>query len=410
MADWNKFWEMVDQEVPSDAVRPGNSDIGIYGDYLEGQYVMQSLNQVCRECELRWYVDWSSIKMDTMASVYRYFMTYMTGDLVITDGDTFIRRPGMGVGRCMCPKDRDTQEILQTPADHQIDTVMKTALTDFIKNAAMRLGRYFGGELYFDERMAGVLGWEIASDRATRYDDVTAGPEELGAVRIPDGGWGRDKKFGGMTLAEVYEDPDGHGAMSWCAADESRQGSFINKKMAQYFNLREGEVPYDESITISYDRAEGINHLLQSNIGEGRLFGHANHVRNHLKSHFGAAKVVDLTVEKADAFVRYIESGGKDKDPRWYAEPVEELFGPESIDELLKKAASHLSETWQDKPLMWWKKMREQYSIGKLNAKQLEGVRILLLAVASGGIDLNNTESDTYKMFLDQMQGIADDG
>lgn len=445
MADWEKFWKLVDRAVPAQAVRAGDSGKGIYGDYLEGQFVKEQLNQVCRECELAWRIDWDSLRLHTMKVDYRYFVAYMTSDLIITDGETEIRRPGMGVGRCMCPFDREKQEVLQTPADHQIDTVMKTALTDFIKNAAMRLGRYFGGELYFDERMAGVLGWEIASDRATQRRTGVA-PSDLGSYRIRGSGWGSERRYGGMTLEEVYKDPTGYGSMAWAAGLEDASGD--TKKMAQYFNQREqeeeGGVPdgtsleeYDESVTAAADRAgmikidqlwvektepifeKGvatyINILLQDNIGEGKLFGHSNHFRNHLKSHFNAAKVVDLTGEKAAALVRYIESNGKDADPRWYAEPgepteTEELFGLESFEDLLKRAAPHLPEAWQDKPLMWWKKLREQYGIGLLNAKQEKGARVLLLAVASGGIDLTNTESDTYQMFHTQMQGIVDDG
>lgn len=444
MADWDKFWELVDRAAPAEAVKPSDSSKGIYGDYLPGQFVKEQLNQVCRESGLRWYVDWSTVRTGTMQENFRYFVAYMTGDLVVTDGTIQVRRPGMGVGRCMCPFDRDKQEILQSPADHQMDTVMKTSLTDFIKNAAMRFGRYFGGELYFDERIAGVLGWEVASSSPRRTDAVP--PADLGSYRIREDGWGKEHKFGGMTLEEVYTDTDGYGAMSWASRLSDATGD--TKKMAQYFNQREqeeeGGVPdgvsleeFDESVTagaglVTRERAEGINHLLQDNVGDGKLFGHTNHVRNHLKSHYNVAKVVDLTREKAVAFVRYIESNGQDADSRWYAEPeipvpavvepaefhsgeaiagpTEQLFGTESIEDLLRVSAPHLPEAWQDKPERWWAGVCNQFSIGIMNAKQLVGARILLKAVASGGIDLKNVGSDTYAMFLGKMKGIADDG
>lgn len=457
MGDWNKFWELVDRKVPGDAVRAGNSDIGIYGDYLEGQFVKEQLNQVCRECGLEWHIDWDTVRMNTMQEPFRYFVTYMTGDLVISDDVPIsgeykeIRRPGMGVGRCICPFDRDKQEVLQTPADHQIDTVMKTALTDFIKNAAMRLGRYFGGELYFDERMAGVLGWEIASDRAARRRTGDATPSDLGSYTIHPDGWGKENKFGGMSLQELYEDPDGYGAMSWAATLDAPRGA--TAKMAQYFNFRQQqeaeakgivEVPDGMSLE-EYDKsgasraavpasrpADGpvvkiagrnllanelltpawtnyVQQQLVEHTGPEELFGHHNHVINHLKSHFSVAKVMDLTGEKAAALVRYIESGGKDKDPRWY-DDVEELFGEEELEDLMKKAAPHLPTGFQDMPLVYFNRKYGEFGIRiPLNAKQEKGIRTLLQAIISGSIDLEDTESATYQLFKLGMEDVAQD-
>jgi len=239
---------------------------------------------------------------------------------------------------------------------------------------------------------AGIASAEEMDEASSRQGQ----PENLGEYRIRDSGWGKDRKFGNMTLKEVYEDPDGYGAMAWAAGLDDPSGD--TKKMAQYFNLcetqpeDEGEVPdgmsleeYDKSVTEGPDWVEikmphGIRHIgaqavvdhvlakfindkLEDSVGEGKLFGHANHVRNYLKSHYKVAKVVDLTGEKAAALIRYIESDGKDADKRWYME----------------------------------------------NANQRETVRFLLEALAGGNIDLTNLDSPTYRIFTDGMQKVADD-
>lgn len=303
---------------------------------------------------------------------------------------------------------------------------------------------------------AGIASAEEMDEARSRQQQNDA-PADLGSYRIRGGGWGKDRRFGGMTLKEVYEDSEGHGAMAWTAGLDDPSGD--TKKMAQYFNMCETQkeeaesghgdiVPegvsleeYEKGVTAALPAStQGrgatvtivgrvvmadelltpgwtnyVQQLLVKHTGPDELFGHSNHVINHLKSHYNVAKVMDLAGEKAAALVRYIESSGKDADPRWYAEPeepteTEELFGSESVEGLLEKAAPHLPEAWRDKPEKWWAALLKQFDIGILNAKQLKGVRVLLLAVASGGIDLTDTTSDTHKMFLGQMQGIVANG
>lgn len=462
MADWNKFWELMNEAIPDNVIL---QDDNVFGDYLDGQYVVQRANQICQECGLSWHIDWSTVRVKYAPADPTTFIKEMTGDLVVTDGEREERRPACGLGTAF------SQEGVKAK---QIDTACKGALTDLIKNAWMRFGRRLGGQLYFgrNPHLAEALGWEVSKRQQRQAPATDVAPSDLGSYTIHPGGWGKDNKFGGMSLKEVYEDPDGFGAMAWAATLDAPRGA--TAKMAQYFKIREQEeqdedrgVPDGMSLE-EYDESVTANELVDAVIGakpgemvtiagrriqakttlspgwtsyvKGRIvqatgpdmvFGHSNHVVNHLKSHFNVAKVMDLTGEKAAALVSYIESSGKDADPRWYGPPTHtlkvpvpsvvepatapsgeataQLFGSESVEDLLKKAAPNLPEAWRDKPEKWWAALCKQFGIGILNAKQLETVRFLLDAVASGNIDLDNTTGPTQKIFVDGMQKVADD-
>ena len=472
MADWNKFWERMNEAIPDDVIL---QDSNVFGDYLDGQYVAQLANQVCQECGLSWHIDWDTVRVIYTTDDPTTFIKEMTGNLVVTDGEHEERRPACGLGTA---SNKDGVNAKQR------DTVCKGALTDLIKNGWMRFGRRLGGQLYFGKNphLAEALGWKVSErQRRPQASQEAVAPSDLGSYTIHPGGWSKDNKFGGMTLKEVYEDPDGYGSMSWAATLDAPRSA--TAKMAQYFKMREqeeeGGVPdgvsleeFDEGVTVhSYDNtiavcgkrvaqwqpivekglAPIINRMVQANVGEDKLFGHAKHVRNHLKSHFKVAKVVDLTGEQADAFVRYVESGGRDADPRFYGpitqedveagkaairemsteplfspgrvpvpavvevattssgEATAQLFGPESVEDLLKKAAPHLPKAWQDKPEKWWADLCKQFDIGIMNATQLETVRALLGAVASGSMSLEDKDSATYKVFGNGMKQVADD-
>ena len=45
MADWNRFWELVNEAIPDDVIL---QDDNVFGDYLDGQYVVQRANQICQ--------------------------------------------------------------------------------------------------------------------------------------------------------------------------------------------------------------------------------------------------------------------------------------------------------------------------------------------------------------------------
>jgi len=262
------------------------------------------------------------------------------------------------------------------------------------------------------EEVIGAIGREGSAAESWQ----TCSASELGEEKVPAGGWGKDKKFPGMTLKEIYE--SGDGAMEWAAGLTDPSG--ITALMARYFNLREGmkanlgmeegdpeiviiagkKVVADTQLTSLW--AQWVAKLANQNTGEGKLFGHQKHLTNHLKKHFKAAKIVDLTGRKAAALVKYMQSDGKDKDPEYYSdasEDKEDLFGTVDLDEALERAAPNLPLGIH--PPDWLDDMFEAFGISKpLAAKQKEAVAKVLNLIASGTLNVREMEED------DPMRGV----
>lgn len=441
---WAQFWAKMNEAVPTDAIR---RDPNVFGDYLLGQYVVQMANQIVTECGLMWYLDQSTVRQRYIETPTT-FIKEMVGELVVTDGNIEVRRPGCGVGLA---------ENQNGVSPRQIDTACKGALTDLLKNCWMRYGRFLGAELYFaDPKVAALLGWKIEGrerQQAEGMGEITrCSGADLGNVQIASRGWGKDAKFGGMTLAELFEDEDGLGAMEWAAGLETPQG--VTAQMAAYYTWRSGrtddDVPGDQSVTaekvdqlaelaaidstmvqiagrnvaakqiLSETWATWLRKYVKANTGPDMTFKAVPHVINHLKAHFNAAKVMDLTGEKAAALYNYIASNGTVKDPRWYqeegdpAKDTDDLFGKEPLIDLLAKAAPHLPEEWQGKADKWLSKLYEQFEIGApLNQTQTEGMRNVLNVIATGLIvwpETADEESDTYKVLTQAMEKVAADG
>lgn len=301
---------------------------------------------------------------------------------------------------------------------------------------------------------AGIASAEEVTDalrRQGRGDQAETSEEgvpelsilELAAMKMPDKGWGRDHKFPGMTLKEVYEDDDGRGAMRWCYDDPDRyENNILNQRMAEYYGMMEAtsyedpagfrttmpdgteviklagkNVAADEVLTPQW--AQWVSAIVTRNIGKDKLFGHSRHVTRHLKKHFGVAKVMDMTGRQAKAFVAYIESHGKTKDPKYYSESAEQsaedLFGPDELKNVLEQAGPNLPE----EPETWFAEACKEFDINgnKLNSKQLDGLRKILSLVITGTINLREiaeagSEKDDpmYITFATAMEGIAKDG
>jgi len=233
MKSYEEVQHALDQEVPSEAVHPGDSSKGIFGKYVTGQWAIQEANEIFG------FDGWSATKVgdDRFTNEYGDYVFTMDVDVQIyyLIEDNSIRstsRLGRGVGVARCSNNRRTGEV-NPPTAQQLDTAAKSAKTDAIKNALSQFGRHLGGELYFDERMAQVLGWEEEGDKATQRSNNSE--EELG-MYVCDG-WGSEGKFKGMTLAEIFDDADGISAMKW-AVDKNAKGA-MNEKFIAYYKMRE---------------------------------------------------------------------------------------------------------------------------------------------------------------------------
>lgn len=276
------------------------------------------------------------------------------------------------------------------------------------------------------EEIDGALSREAAQEEPWRTCSVS----ELGGEEIPADGWGRDKKFGSMTLKEIYETDDGYGAMEWAAGLTDPSG--VTAMMARYFNLREGmkanlgesdpeivliagkKVLADAQIPPQW--AQWVAKLANQKTGEGKLFGHARHLTNHLKKHFNAAKIVDLTGRKAAALVRYMQSDGEDKDLQYYSDAAgdkEDLFGEIDLVEIGNKAvqSGHLpiGMSAQD----WLAGEYAAYGIEEpLAPKQKEGVAKILNLIVSGTLNVREMSDDDPMMpvLVQAFEKVAENG
>lgn len=278
-------------------------------------------------------------------------------------------------------------------------------------------------------KRVGAAAAELGAAAAESWQ--TCSVTELGNEMISVGGWGKEKKFGGKALKDVYESDDGHGAMAWTAGLTDASG--ITAMMARYFNLREAaeDIPFEaedgepEMVTIAGKTvaadtpltsawAQWVAKLAGQVTGEGELFGHQRHLTNHLKKHYQVAKIIDLTGRKAAALVRYMQSDGMAKDPKYYdnaAQDAEDLFGEANLEEALKKAEPNLP---QDVPAkIWLAQTYNDHGITEpLSAKQRESVLKILALVASGTLNVREMEEDDPMMaVLEQsFEKVAENG
>jgi hypothetical protein len=297
------------------------------------------------------------------------------------------------------------------------------------------------------EEMTDALGRERASNDG---DDWRSWPmSRLGEHKIAGRGWGKEGRFPGWTLQEVYDDEDGHSAMAWADGLDDPKG--ITAMMARYFNLREGqqeeargEVPdgvslqeFDQQVTsppdgvvliagrkvsaneqLSPEWAQWVAKRAAQLTGEDGLFRAHKHLINHLKAHYSVAKIMDMSGVQAAAFVRYMQSGGKDKDPAYYKSDEEELFGSQSLDDLLRKAAPNLAPPHGDDPQGWFKQTCEAYGIGPmLNPKQLDSMRRILQLISTGTINLREIaeaggkeDDPMFRTLCESLRKVAQNG
>lgn len=337
--------ELLSRAIPANAVHPADMDAGIYGDYVTAQWAMQEANEVF---DLDGIQEFELLKDDlyVMAAGHYVFVATVQVRFAALDDEgrmSLFTRVGRGVGVARCPRG-DSE-----PMPQQVDTAAKAALSDAIKNALMRTGRYLGAELYFNEREAQVLGYENFTSRKEREEERLQ-TTDLGSEVCP--GFGKENKYEGMTLEQMYADPDAHGAMRWASGLEEPRG--FAAKMAAYYNqqmalgearaeqikakekAQEGMVEMwygdmkqaDE--TVNWDKlvnSEGFNEMLAEKLNpDGGIanFG-PNHPRavNHYKRHFGIESGRAMTWGMLQALYTFCKEGS-DKAafawPEYYAD------------------------------------------------------------------------------------------
>lgn len=107
------------------------------------------------------------------------------------------------------------------------------------------------------------------------------------------------------------------------------------------------------------------------------LFKVPQHLTRHLKDHFGAAKVADLTYEKATALAKHLR--GEGDDPRWYKAKEKTGKSPERPDVGVDR--QELLNAWTDS----CEEPRKEYnSLPEAEKERIEGV---LEIVRAGGIE-----------------------
>lgn len=436
----------LEREVPPHAIQPADPAAGIYGDYIVGQLAIHGANRIFGT--FGWRADIISESMIEASDGWVFTVSIL---ISVTDADgNTTNRPGTGVGIAFFPVDRDTGEIADKPTSRQIDTAKKAALTDAVKNALAKFGRALGGELYFDEREAQVLGWEVASKRRQlKQPTVSATPSgdklaDLGATVIKYG-VGKDKKFKGMTIAEVYEQDPGY--CEWVASLEEPKG-FVNQKIAEYVRLMK------EAIDSELDAAEATAHeddvepepssmaaatespikypnqkigdrwledllgVIADNTGEGRVFGHAKHVTNHLRKYFGVSDVHELTRLQAYALKKYIMTGEKISPPY----PPDDQSAEDTTKPILDNVASMMSSDGLESrlpledgetPLRWLQRRCAEAGAPDFSAmskSQLEKVLQIATLIAGGNVDMNDGSHPITKVIEAAISGLAASG
>lgn len=430
----------LEQEVPAGAIMPADRSKAIFGDYIVGQLAIHGANRIFGTWG--WHVGVTGSDM-VIADDGWVFTT--TVNVVVKDANGITTsRPGVGVGIAFFPVNHKTGEVAEKPSARQIDTAVKGALTDAIKNALSKFGRVLGGQLYFDEREAQVLGWEIESERRSGGGYTTPEPpvtdgnasgggdrlSELGSTVIKYGvGKGKKKKFRGMTIAEVYaQDP---GYCQWVASLDNPKG-FVNERIAEYMKLlgetieQELEKPAEDNAEESASPIKYPNRrigdvwladLLQTigeATGEGKTFGHAKHVTNHLKKYFGVSDVHELTRLQAYALKKYIKTGERISPPYPPAADdgaqkkaglarITELMATEGVEERLPLKDG-------ETPLGWLQRRCTEAGAPiffEMSDAQLEKVLQVANLISAGNVDFNDPGNPIVPVIEAAFKGLV---
>ena len=458
MKTHDEVLEALQQKIPEEAIHPADQGAGIYGNYVTAQWAMQEANAVfgvdgVHDFEL---LSEQSIEIPIPGKSYGHWVFIATVKiwfqvLAAETGMARFSRIGRGVGIAQCPRGGT-----EPARPQQLDTAAKSALSDAIKNAIMRLGRHLGAELYFDERMAQVLGYEGASEQSERKErDTAEGKTELevlgeieckyGIGRPDEDG---NKPYIGWTIAKMWDDPDGRGVFQW-AVDKKAIG-FLNEKLREYAALMEqaGDAAAERvteeegagrdagtTITIwtgeskvadecpSWDHIAG-NDAFREMVAEafdpdGKIknFG-PNHKRmkNHYRFHFKIDRPEHMTWAMLDALVQRCKHGQGQASvayPLWYA-PIPEVdssqlddpdapsldgpgpmmdIGPQRNQKIPASVQLAMNEAEIPEPNDWlWDRLMRGKAVGEWTEHHTDLVMKIIIAIGEGKVEY---DSDT---------------
>jgi hypothetical protein len=451
MRQLQEIKESLGQPIPPDVVHPADPDRGIFGSYITAQYAMQKANEILgvdgiTEIEILKEERIEQLKPKVPFGDW-VFITTVKMHFRCFDEEEVVEfsRVGIGVGVAHAPYNTRSQEH-EPVKPQQLDTAVKSSLSDAIKNALMRTGRSLGAELYMDERQAQALGYENFSGRAAAQSEAED-PTDL-SEHVCKWGWGSKKKFKGMSLAEIYADDDGHSSMEWAAKLDEPEG--FTAKMKKYFLLRqaedeeggqggdEGGAPPSDMVQMWYGDAKPANELVDwpaikkspgfvtliaekmNPDGEIPNFGPEHpRFKNHLKRHFHIDSGEMMTWNILQALHVYCKEGSQAVGfgwPNYYTgdrapteksleqeaetEPEEEdsdmVIGPARNQKLPSSLQVLAKEAGAENPDEWlWGVIREP--VGEWTSAHTELMVKIIDAVKSGNIPID--DGDMLHMF-----------
>jgi len=453
--------EGLKQQIPADVIHPADKARGIFGEYVTAQWSMQEANDIFGVDGIVGIeiVDDKVIELPVPDGPHGHwvFITTVKVTFIVDDNGvvTHFNRPGRGVGVA--------QSGARPVSPQQLDTAAKSALSDAIKNALMRTGQRLGAQLYFNERTAQALGYEIESQRAgssaesdgaESEDDVLA---ELGAVVCKYGFGTADdegvKPYTGWTIQKMWDDEGGRAVFDWAVEKEAT--GFFNERLRKFAALMEtqgGGEPSGEADEVMVQIWTGemkpadkrvdwakmstnpaFKEMLMGKFNPEEKIAHfnPNHKRmiNHYKFHFGISSGHGMTWQMVDALYTYCkgkEGAAAFAYPEYYGEKdelsddeVDALLEEEKPDDtsphdtpqyVLGPSTNHqklptglqvaAKEIGIEKPNIWlWDTMMVNTPVGDWKPEHTDLVLRILEAVKEGKVDYDSEVIGTMWKF-----------
>jgi hypothetical protein len=153
MRKWSEIDKLLNKAPDPQFVKAPNEKAGIYGPYLEAQFVVSELNRIFGvdgwDGEI---ISTDRIHRDDLSVVFTTTYKIMAGGLDDKEPAiaTYVSRSNGGVGVASPIKGKDG--TVYPPKPQALDTAFKAAVSDSIKRTAKDFGFALGLALYFDDK------------------------------------------------------------------------------------------------------------------------------------------------------------------------------------------------------------------------------------------------------------------